>query len=99
MFWITLDENDRVTGCVGYHRIPDSTEAFLHRLYVKAALKRQGIGTALLKTAEEHMAAQGITAVRVHLGAPREQWFESYRFYPKNGYAEYAPRCLRKELT
>ena len=44
------------------------------------------------------MRSRGITAVRVHLGAPAEQWFESYAFYPKHGYREYEPRYMRKEL-
>ena len=99
MFWLAIDESDRVVGCVGYSSIPGTTEATLHRLYVKADKKRQGIGTALLKTAETHLKNIGKTAVRVHLGAPKAQWFESYAFYQKHGFAEYAPRFWKKELT
>ncbi len=97
-FWVAVDENGRVIGCVGYSRIPGTTEAFLHRLYVKPAEKRKGIGTALLQTAEEHMRRQGITVAKVHLGSPKEQWFESYAFYPKHGYVEFEPRYMKKEL-
>lgn len=43
MFWLAVDANDRVIGCIGYRSIPGTTEARLHRLYVKAARKRQGI--------------------------------------------------------
>lgn len=98
MFWIAVDENDRVVGCVGYSRIGDTTEAFLHRLYVKPSEKRKGIGSALLETAEAEMRRRGITVAKVHMGSPREQWFESYYFYPKHGYSEYEPRYMRKEL-
>ncbi len=97
-FWVAVDENGRVVGCVGYNTIPGTTEAKLHRLYVKPALKRQGIGTALLRTAEDAMRKKGITAVHVHLGAPKEQWFESYAFYPKHGYVEQNPRFMKKDL-
>ena len=97
-FWLALDEDERVIGCVGYSRISDTTEAVVHRLYVKAALKRRGIGTALLRTAEAAMRRRGITLSRVHLGEPREQWRESYAFYPKHGYRESAPRYMMKEL-
>lgn len=97
-FWVAVDENGRVIGCVGYSRIAGTTEAFLHRLYVKPAEKRKGIGTALLQTAEAHMRSQGVTVAKVHLGSPKEQWFESYAFYPKHGYAEYEPRYMKKEL-
>ena len=45
-FWIAIDENDRVIGSVGYVRVDDTNEAFIHRLFVKSAKKRKGIGTA-----------------------------------------------------
>lgn len=97
-FWLALDEGSRVIGCVGWRRHDGTGEAFLHRLYVKASEKRRGVGSALLETAEAHMRAAGIGTVRVHLGEPKEQWFESYAFYPKHGYVEYAPRYMKKTL-
>ena len=98
MFLLAIDENDRVIGCCGFSRIPDTNEAFVHRLYVKASEKRNGIGSALLERIETEMKARGIAVSKVHLGEPREQWFESYAFYPKHGYAEYEPRYMKKEL-
>ena len=98
MFWLAVDESDRVVGCIGYSSIPGTDEAFLHRLYVKPTEKRRGIGTELLATAEKWMKKQGIAVSHVHLGAPREQWYESYAFYPKHGYREYQPRYMKKEL-
>ena len=97
-FWIAVDNNDRVVGCVGYSKTECPTEAFLHRLFVLPSEKRKGIGTALLKIAEVEMKQKGISVALVHLGEPKEQWFESYHFYPKHGYREYAPRYMRKEL-
>ena len=96
MFWIALNESDRVIGCIGYH-ITDNT-AHLHRLFVKPSEKRKGIGTTLLEIAETKLKQQGVAVSIVHLGAPKEQWFESYSFYPKHGYYEYAPRYMRKDL-
>lgn len=98
MFWLAIEEDGSVIGCLGYSRINKSNEAFLHRFYVKASRKHQGIGTALLHTAESTMKSKGITVSRVHLGGPKEQWFESYAFYPKNGYEEYEPRYMAKCL-
>ncbi len=86
MFWICVDENDRVIGSVGYSSIENSTEVWLHRLYVKANLKHHGIGTRLLQTAENHIVSKGKTAIHVHLGEPKEQWNESRCFYEKHGY-------------
>ncbi len=59
LFWIAIDDDDRVIGSIGYSKIPNSTEAFLHRLYVKASEKRRGIGSALLETAEAAMRDAG----------------------------------------
>ena len=97
-FLLAIDENDRVIGCGGFSRIPGTNEAFVHRLYVKASEKRKGIGSALLERIEAEMKARGIAVSKVHLGEPREQWFESYAFYPKHGYVEYEPRYMKKEL-
>ena len=96
MFWVAINEDDRVIGCIGYSKTENPSEAFLHRLYVKASEKHKGI--KLLQAAENEMRSQGITVSLVHLGSPREQWFESYSFYPKNGYREYASRYMRKDL-
>lgn len=96
MFWLALDDSDRVIGCIGYKSIPGTTEIFLHRLYVKYTRKRQGIGSALLQTAEEYAASRGKTVAHVHLGG--KEYFESRCFYPKHGYAEYAPSYMKKGL-
>ena len=98
LFWVAINENDRVVGCIGYSKTENPTEAFLHRFFVKASEKHKGIGIQLLLTAENDMRRQGITVSLVHLGEPREQWFESYAFYPKHGYQEYRPRYMRKDL-
>ena len=98
MFWVAIDKNDRVIGSIGYSKTENINEAFLHRLFVKASEKHKGIGTALLLVAENEMKKQGIAVSLVHLGEPREQWFESYLFYPKHGYCEYAPRYMKKIL-
>ena len=95
-FWLALDENDRVVGCVGYSSEPDSAEVTLHRLYVKPAMKRRGIGSALLLTAEEAIRNAGKTAVRVHLGGA--EYWESRLFYPKHGYVFVSPDRMRKAL-
>lgn len=97
MFWLALDENDRVIGCIGYNSISDTTEVKLHRLYIKAARKRQGIGTRLLQTVELYLREQGKTVAHVHLGG--KEYFESHNFYPKHGYKEYAPNMMKKELS
>ena len=96
MFWLAIDEHDRVIGCIGYNSIPGTTEVKLHRLYIKAARKRLGIGTRLLHTVELHLREQGKTAAHVHLGG--KEYFESRSFYPKHGYYAYDGDMMKKEL-
>ncbi len=95
MFWLALNEDNRVIGCIGYNKYDQNT-AKLHRFYIKWNLKRQGIGTELLKTAEEQMKKAGYRYSIVHLGG--KEYFESKQFYPKHGYIECGPDCMRKEL-
>lgn len=96
-FWIATDEQDRVVGSVGCQILENTGEAALHRLYVKAGRKRQGIGSALLKTAEQYLLSLGLRAVVVHLGEEKTYW-ESRLFYPKHGFYEMTPGYMRKEL-
>lgn len=96
MFWLAIDEHNRVIGCIGYNSIPGTTEVKLHRLYIKAARKHQGIGTRLLHTVELYLREQGKTAAHVHLGG--KEYFESRSFYPKHGYYAYDGDMMKKEL-
>ncbi|MBQ8967006.1 GNAT family N-acetyltransferase [Ruminococcus sp.] len=98
MFFLGVDEKGGLLGCLGYSRTEVPTEAFLHRFYVKAERKRRGIGTTLLKYAEEHMRGNGILISKVHLGGDEKVWHESYSFYPKHGYVLYAPGYMKKYL-
>ena len=95
MFWLAINEDNRVVGCVGYNKYGQDA-AKLHRFYVKCSLKRQGIGSELLKTAERHMKEAGYRYSVVHLGG--KEYFESRQFYPKHGYMEYDSDYMRKEL-
>ena len=79
-------------------KIFNVTTDFLLTQHDKKEIK-PGMSTYELdQIAENEMRKQGIVVSLVHLGAPTEQWFESYAFYPKNGYREYKPRYMRKEL-
>lgn len=97
MFWIAIDDNDRVIGSVGFRSIENSSEVWLHRLFVKYNQKRHGIGSSLLDIAEKYIASIGKSAIRVHLGN-KEHFYESYAFYPKHGYVEYEQSYMIKFL-
>ena len=93
-FWIALDEFDRVIGCVGT-KIDENGKIFLSRLYVKFDFKRHGIGSKLLKLAEDSAKERGFNEIHVHLG---KEYLESHIFYPKHGYVEYKELYLKKKL-
>lgn len=94
-FWLAIDVNDRVIGCIGYNKFNNDI-AKLHRLYVKCNLKRQGIGSELLKIAEQHIKSVGFKYVVVHIGG--KEYYESKQFYPKHGYSEAGNGLMQKEL-
>ncbi len=100
MFWLAIDENDRVIGSIGYSSLDSTDEVQLHRLFIKSNLKHQGIGSQLLKVAEEDIKKRNKTAIHIHLGEPKEQWFESREFYLKHGYVytenENVPYMVKK---
>lgn len=96
IFWLAIDDNDRVIGSIGYNSIKDTDEVWLHRLFVKYNLKRQGIGSALLETAEQYLRKQEKKIAKVHLVG--KDWVESWTFYPKHGYVEYQERHMMKKL-
>jgi len=95
MFWLAVDENDRVIGCIGTKTIGEH-KMWLKRLYVKASLKRNGIGWQLLKTAETYAASTGITDVYTRFS---KDYVEAQNFYPKNGFTEIAPYEMVKHLS
>ena len=97
MFWIALNEDDRVIGSVGYSSNENTKEVTLHRLFIKYNLKRKGLGTILLEKAEEYIKLQGKETIYINLGVG-EEWFESRNFYCKHGYKEYAPNKMKKEV-
>ena len=97
MFWIALNEDDRVIGSVGYSTNENTKEVTLHRLFIKYNLKRKGLGTILFEKAEEYIKLQGKEMIYINLGVG-EEWFESRNFYRKHGYMEYAPNKMKKEL-
>ena len=92
-FWLAIDENNRVIGCIGTKE--KDSKIFLSHLFVKPELKRQGIGSKLLETAETSAKERGYQEIHIHLG---KDYLESHIFYPKKGYIEYNKLYMKKEL-
>ena len=84
MFWIALDEGGRVVGMVGTKTV-SPTDMWLKRLFVKPGLKKTGIGSALLATAERYAAEKGVTTVHTNFS---DDYMEAACFYPKKGFIE-----------
>ncbi len=93
-FWIAIDDNDRVIGCIGTRNDVEGN-LFLSHLFVKHDCKRQGIGSKLLELAEKDAKKRGYKEVHVHLG---KTYLESHIFYPKRGYKEYKEFYMKKEI-
>ena len=82
MFWIALDENQRVIGMLGTDTVSD-TEMWLRRLFIKPALKRNGLGSALLSFAENYAVSKNISIIHTRFF---DSYTEAQKFYPAKGF-------------
>ena len=84
MFWIALDENNRVIGMIGTNTISE-TDMRLKRLFIKPTHKRKGLGSALLAIAEDYAKMKKIENIHTRFA----EWYdEDAMFYPSKGYVE-----------
>lgn len=95
-FWLAIDDNDRVIGCIGIQNKDNHAE--IKRLFIMPNLKRQGIGSKLLTTLEEYAKDNNIPTLYIHLG-DIEHYYESRYFYTSKGYTEYQPRYMKKDMN
>jgi len=84
MFWIALDETDRVIGMVGTDTVSES-EMWLKRLFIKPELKRMGLGSALLSVAEDFARSKGIKVIRTRFP---DAFVDASAFYPAKGFVD-----------
>jgi GNAT superfamily N-acetyltransferase len=63
------------------HRVDDAQDGV--SVYVRGEAARQGIGTALLRLADEHALARGATSIEIQASLP------GVAFYKANGFVEY----------
>lgn len=80
--WVA-EENDRITGSVGF--VPSGTPrtAELRMLYVMPEARRQRLGSLLLRTAEQEAAERGLTEVELWSDT---RFITAHRFYERHGY-------------
>ena len=84
MFWIAINENDRVIGMIGTNIFSDK-DMWLKRLFVKPENKRNGLGSALLSVAEDFAKSKNIENIHTRFA----DWYtEAAMFYPSRGYIE-----------
>lgn len=104
-FWLaTLD--GAPAGCIGLRYVLEEGTRVgeLTRVYVSAAVRRQGLGARLMTAVEDRAAADGVTSLRLDV---RTDLVEAQALYLRQGYREvpafndspYAGRWFRKSLT
>ncbi|KAA2235310.1 GNAT family N-acetyltransferase [Salinarimonas soli] len=81
-FWAVEDERGRVGACVCVD-FPEPGTAELHRLYVRADLRRRGLAERLVRLVEAHAAGQG--ARRVVFWSDT-RFTNAHRLYERLGY-------------
>ena len=83
-FWAVEDERGRVCACVAVD-FPEPATAELHRLYVRADQRGQGLGAMLVRQAENHARARG--AGRIALWSDT-RFTTAHRLYRRLGYTQ-----------
>ena len=89
MFWLAVDEAERVAGMLGVH-VVSQADIWLKRLYVKPSQKRKGIGSMLLAEAEKFAASRGMQKIHTRFSGDYE---EAAMFYSAKGFVA----CERSE--
>ena len=83
-FWAVEDERGRVCACVAVD-FPESGTAELHRLYVRSDRRGEGLGSLLVRQAENHARARG--ADRIVLWSDT-RFTTAHRLYRRLGYTQ-----------
>ena len=107
VFFIATGQIDRTPLVLGFasdYRLGGTTHGT--SVYVRSVAARQGIGTSLLRRAEDHAVAGGATRIEI------EASLAGVEFYKANGYVEVAPArarlksghllqcvCMRKDVA
>lgn len=81
-FWVVEDERGRVCACAAVD-FPEPGAGELHRLYVRPDRRARGLGTTLVRRAEEHARAHGAT--RIFFWSDT-RFTNAHRLYERNGY-------------
>jgi putative acetyltransferase len=82
VFFIATKRIGGAPAVLGFstHRVDDNQDGVT--VYVRGDAARQGIGTALLRLAEEHALARGATSLEIQASLP------GVAFYKANGFVE-----------
>lgn len=90
----------RLVGVVAWEIVTGEATLALHGLYVDPAQWGQGIGSALLRHAEQAARRQGLTAVRVKAQSGAKHFFARQGFVSAaDGEADGYAHLLRKPVT
>jgi len=87
MFWVALDENDRVIGTLGVQTVSPA-DMWLRRLFIKPQNKRTGVGSALFSYAEAFARSKNICTIHTKFAY---DYSEAAQFYPSQGFVEVEP--------
>jgi len=90
MFWVALNDKDRVVGCLGFNRL-NSSQVKLHRFFVKD----EKAAPALLDCCEKYLESSCIREITAHL-SDLPSSFKA--LFENRGYVEYQPYWMKKVI-
>ncbi len=92
MFWLALDDNERVIGCLGFNRL-NSSLVKLHRFFVKPVADSEAIYSALLAKCEDFLSSSCVREITAHL---TDMPSFAKELFTNSGYVEYQPYWMKK---
>jgi len=92
--FLIAGDNDAITGCVYVE--PRGERAYLGLLSVDPRLQHAGIGSALMRAAEDYCARTGCHSMDLRIVNLRT---ENYAFYSRRGYVETGTEPFPSEFS
>jgi putative acetyltransferase len=83
-FWAVEDERGRICACVAVD-FPQNEVAELHRLYVRSDRRGGGLGSVLVRHAENHARATGASGIVLWSDT---RFAAAHRLYKRLGYTQ-----------
>lgn len=91
LVWLAIADADEVAGSSALYLLdrlpsppnPGAREGYLAHMFVAPAWRRAGVGSALVRAAQDEARARGLARIRLHATASGRALYERFGFTPR----------------